>query len=243
LTPRAVRVRNAWLRQLAGRFRLPEPDAGALAGLGEQLSLYDAFARLSKVRPASLRDRRRLSSLAVSAAVFVLLTLIPTRANEVEGEVGAPRLGPVEAEWLSVTDSIVAAVHEKLLRLGESELRFALPLSGAELAALVLGSGGRKSGTVLHSIEARADSTLHLRARLRGGGRLVMRGRLVVPRRGVGELRLSEISVDGVTVPPVNDFDAPRLRFELPLFVKSIRVTRGRGWVVPELAGALPASR
>jgi hypothetical protein len=254
LTPRAVRARNAWIRQLSRRLRVETPSASELEGLGEALSLREAFARFTNGRsamhlgpelPRAVGPRRRVRVLGVSAVALLLLIVIPTRASVVAGDVGALPAGAVRERWTPVSDSLVAAVHEKLLRVGASEIRFPLSLSGAELAALVLRSPASRRIAVLAAVEARADSVLEVRGWLPGGRRVVLRADVRVRRRGAGEARVRSLTVDGTTIPAAllsqgmgraGADDAPRLTFELPYFVQAIRLRRGRALVVPEVA-------
>jgi hypothetical protein len=251
LTPRAVRVRNAWLRHFAGLHQLPGPRTSEFAHLGTTLSLREAAAEWSKRAAAAqglalqrARTRSRHALAGALAAALLFLTVMPTRANVV-ATTGWP---PATRAWVSVTDSLVAAVNAKLLRLGQSEARFTMPLSSAELAALVLGARPVMRISVLESIEARADSALQIRGFLPGGGRMVMRGDVRVSRRGTGEFRLWQVSLNGISIPVAQysgppsggtdrEVDAPRFRFDLPRFVRAIRVTGGRAFVVPESSG------
>lgn len=251
LTPRAVRVRNAWLRQFAGLHRLPGPHTKEFALLGSMLSLREAAAEWSKraaaaqgvaLQRARVRSRRALAGAVAAGLLFLIV--IPTRANVV-ATTGWP---PASRAWLRVTDSLVAAVNQKLLRLGQSEARFTMPLSSAELAALVLGTRPVMRISVMDGIEARADSALQIRGFLPGGGRIVLRGEVRVRRRGIGEFRMSQISLNGISIPVAQysgppgsqtdrPADAPRFRFDLPGYVRAIRVTGGRAFIVPESSG------
>ena len=88
------------------------------------------------------------------------------------------------------------------------------------------------------SLCARLDSTLHVRGRLIGGPAFELSGDVQLLRRGVGELRVTDLVVDGALVSPDRAAGlltragrrvAPssRLRFDVPSFVDSIRVSGG----------------
>jgi hypothetical protein len=256
LTPRSLRVRNVWLQHLATRFRMDAPNASELETFSDDLSLLDAFAKLARRRslgvggrgprvvplPGEARWRFRL--LAAASAVFVLLSAFPSRANELA--IAATVQPAAPASWHPVTDSVVAAVHEKLLRMAQSELRFPLALNGAELAALVLGPVVGEDLPMLDGVVARAESLLVIRGRARDGARVLLRGSLIVPRAGLGQYRVVSASIDGEPMSrsdlrellgdrPAVTVGQARLRFEIPVFIREIRIDNGRAWVIPDL--------
>ena len=128
---------------------------------------------------------------------------------------------------------------------GRSRPRAFLDGAFAAGAALVLASQSVTRISVLDGIQARADSALHIRGFLPGGGRIVMHGNVRVRRRGIGEFRVWHISLNGISIPVAQysgpaggqadpTADSPRFRFELPGYVRAIRLTGGRAFVLDD---------
>ena len=249
LGPRARRVRNRCLAVLAARRRLPVPTAQELDQFGDDVTLLDALSgwerthtpvasrsvRLPTERPPSWWQSARVARAAalVFAAVLGVLAgtrWLPRARAQSSGEV----VGPV---WSMVSDSTRGAVNERFLMMSNTDVRFSARLSAAEMAGVIFRSRRFRMRPV-DSLSARLDSTLHVRGRITGGPAFELSGDVQLVRRGVGELRIADLLVDGAPVPPDRVAEllgragrraAPsdRLRFDVPGFVASIRLGAG----------------
>ena len=249
LTPRAVRVRNRCLVALAARRSLPVPSADDLALIGDGEALTAAWARWEATHtptsaqpriaaPAAVptRSRRRTSALKIGAVAAAGLL------GFVVGERFLPPAGAqasdqtVAQRWSKVDDNAAASLNAKLLAVASSEVPLRLRLSPEEMATLILRSPRRRSASV-DLVEARVDSLLWLRGRLRGESRFEIGGEVVVARRGVAELRVKYLTVDGVETDPTTitrlvdsrprTSDVNRLRFTIPRLVSALEIAGG----------------
>jgi hypothetical protein len=134
-----------------------------------------------------------------------------------------------EQNWLPVTDSVTTMLDAKLADGAR--------LSPAELAALIFRSPRRRAARI-EGLEARIDSLLWVRGRLREGSRFEFGGEVRVVRRGLAELRVTHLVVDGVETdstavsrlvagPRVRSPSTDRLRFEVPGGVASFLMREG----------------
>jgi hypothetical protein len=143
---------------------------------------------------------------------------------------------PIEPRWEPVTESAVSTLNAKLLGASASDVRPRLSLSPSEVAALILRSRGRVLPPMT-GIEARSDSLLWIQGRLRGGDVFVFGGSLRVVRRGIAELRVTHLVVDGRDVDPMSvtrlltgyesNVVGDRLRFDVPWFIAGLRPEDG----------------
>lgn len=249
LSPRARRVRNRCLAVLAARRRLPVPTVQELDQFADHVSLLDALSgwerthrpvpdrpvQMPTTRPRAWWQSGRLARAAavVMAAVLGVLAgarWLPRAGAQSSGEVDAPL-------WFAVTDSTRGAVNERFLMMSNSDVRFGARLSAAEVAGVIFGSR-RLRMLQVDSLSARLDSTLHVRGRIAGGSRFELSGDIQLLRRGVGELRVIDLLVDGAAAQPDRAVElltraprraapADRLRFDVPGFVASIRLDSG----------------
>jgi hypothetical protein len=153
------------------------------------------------------------------------------RAAAQSGDIAAER------DWVPVTDSVVTALNVKLSSVAANETGAKLTLSAADMATLVFRSPRRRQVPV-DSIEARIDSVLWIRGRLRGGARFELGGDVRLSRRGVAEFRVDHLSIDGVNADSARtarlvvgvrsrSADVDRMRFEVPLFVTEVAIMDG----------------
>jgi hypothetical protein len=149
-----------------------------------------------------------------------------------------PSTPSVEQVWLPVTDSVVNALNAKLSRsmiINDAPGRLAL--SAADMATLIFRSPGGRQAPV-DSIEARIDSLLWIRGRLRGASRFELGGELRMLRRGLAELHVAHLTIDGVEADsarvagldvgvrsPADASDG--IRFEMPAFVTRLTFVYG----------------
>ena len=249
LAPRVVRVRNRCLAALSARHSLPAPNPDDLATIGDSVRLSEAWATwghahtgMRQADPAPTRPRVRTRagwrSPAVKGAALVLTGLL----GFVVGERLLPRAdaqasaAPIEPRWDPVTELAVSTLNAKLLGASASDVRPRFSLSPAEVAALILRSRGSVVSRMT-GIEARSDSLLWIRGRLRAGDVFVLGGALHVVRRGVAELRVSRLVVNGRDVDPFSvsrllagyesKVVGDRLRFDVPWFVAGLRPEDG----------------
>jgi hypothetical protein len=253
LSPRATRVRNRCLAVLAARRSLPTPSAQELNAIDGKLGLRAAFeqweklhtppigvATIAPVQSAAVQARRMrwrspriIKSAAVAAAGL---------AGLLAGDLWRQRVGAqesiatVEQRWLPVNDSVAASVNRTILA-AMRDRGAGVSLSAADLATMIFRSPRRRSVPV-DSLEARMDSLLWIRGRLRRGSRFELGGNVVMLRRGLAELRVKHLNVDGVATdstmvsrlvagPRSRSVDVDRLRFEVPSFVSSIFIAGG----------------
>jgi hypothetical protein len=198
LAARARRLRNRCLASLAAGRALPVPGERDVAQLGDELGLGELWREWETMHtPAAsssairLRPVARWRSPQVEKPVLLALVailgfvvgdrwLLPAQAEPVVASVRVP--------WAPVTDSVAASLNGKLLSLGQTELAVPVVLSPAEAALLVFR---RQLG--VDSVEARIDTTLRVRGRLRDGKRFELAGDLRVARPGIGELRVGRL--------------------------------------------------
>jgi hypothetical protein len=249
LSARTVRVRNRCLAALAARRSLPIPTDAELAALGDDVALSDAWTQwhtshtppkgtVEVTPPATKRAptkwRPRLAKLTAIAAAGLLGFIVGERwlpgAGAQAGDLAA------EKQWLPVTDSVVTSLNAKL-RAATNDGSARLTLSAADIATLIFRSPRRRQ-TPVDSIEARIDSLLWIRGRLRGGSRFALGGRVHLARRGLAEFRVEHISVGGVDADSAQtarivvgvrsrSSDTERMRFEVPPFVAGVAVAEG----------------
>jgi hypothetical protein len=249
LSPRAIRVRNRCLAALAARRALPIPTQAEAAAIGDDVQLEEAWAQwqsghtpptgiveIAKApvkRPVTKWRSRmvKTSALAAAAALGFIVgdRWLPGAAAQ-SGDVLATKV------WSPITDSVVAALDEKLTNASAvSDPK--LTLTAADLATLIFRSPRRRQ-TPVDSIEARLDSLLWIRGRLRGGSRFELGGDVRLSRRGVAEFRVDHLTIGGVAADSARtarlvvgvrsrSIDYDRMRFEIPLFVAGIAIMDG----------------
>jgi hypothetical protein len=262
LAPRVVRVRNRCLAVLSARHSLPAPSHDDLAAIDDSVGLSDAWVRWHRAhtttpqadgvatRPPA-RTRTRWRSPVVKGAALVLTGLL----GFVVGERLLPRAdaqasaAPVEPRWEPVTESAASTLNAKLLGASASDVPPRFSLSPTDMAALILRSRGRVLPPMT-GIEARSDSLLWIQGRLRAGDVFVLGGSLRVVRRGIAELRVTRLIVDGRDVDPMSvsrfrtgygsNVVGDRLRFDVPWFIAGLSPQDGTVEViaVPSVQGA-----
>jgi len=243
-----VRVRNRCLTALAARRSLPVPTEADIAAIGDDVRLSEAWARLQTAatgKPAEAAPppakrgpakwRPRLIKISAVAAAAMLGFVVGDRwlpgAGAQSGDIAA------EKAWLPVTDSVVAALNVKLASVAANDVGTRLTLSAADVAALIFRSPRRRQ-TPVDSIEARIDSVLWIRGRLRGGSRFELGGDVRMSRRGVAEFRVDHLTIGGVDADSARtarlvvgvrsrSADGERMRFEVPLFVAEVAIMDG----------------
>src|SRR5512132_4400834 len=209
LAPRAVRVRNRCLAVLSARHSLPAPNHDDLATIGDSVGLNEAWASWEHAHTATrradpaptrpgVRTRARWRSPFGKGAALVLTGIL----GFVVGERLLPRAdaqasaAPIEPRWEPVTELAVSTLNAKLLGASASDVRALFNLSPTEVAALILRSPGRVPPPMT-DLEARSDSLLWIQGRSRAGDVFVLGGTLRVVRRGIAELRVTRLVVDG----------------------------------------------
>lgn len=261
LASRAVRVRNRCLAALAARRSLPVPSAEELTALGDGLGLRAAWEQweTSHTPPtrvveigavptaAKVRARWRSPRLMKTAAVVAAGMLGVVVGGLWRQRVGAQaNAAAAEVRWLAVNDSVTQSLNARLIETVLRDPRSPVSLSAADLAALIFRSPRRRT-VAIDSLEARIDSLLWIRGRLRRGPRFELGGDVRVLRRGIAELRVRRLAIDGtatdstmvsrlVAGPRPRSVDVDRLRFDVPGFVSSILIADGAAGAVP-LAG------
>jgi len=243
-------VRNRCLAALAARRSLPVPTDAELSALGDDVSLRElwtqwqtdhtpAKAAIETIPPPAKRAvskwRPRLTKISAIAAAAVLGFVVGERwlpgAGAQSGDVIA------ENVWVPVSDSVATALNVKLARAAANDSNASLTLSAADVATLIFRSPRRRQ-TPVDSIEARIDSLLWIRGRLRGGSRFELGGGIHMSRRGLAEFRVAHITIGGVEADSARtarlvvgvrarSSETERMRFELPLFVTDVGITDG----------------
>ena len=143
---------------------------------------------------------------------------------------------PIEPRWEPVTELDVSTLIAKLLGASASDVRPHFNLSPAEVAALILRSRGRIPPPMT-DLEARSDSLLWIQGRSRAGEVFVLGASLRVVRRGIAELRVTHLVVDGRDVDPFSisrfltgygsHVVGDRLRFDVPRFIAGLNAQDG----------------
>ena len=248
-TPRVVRLRNRCLQSIARRRSLPVPTQTDLERIGDQVALSEALKQWQAAHqpaqpkprggfelPARPPARWRSPRLIKVAAVFIAAVM-----GVVAGRQWLPRAdaqsrdGSVERPWLAVTDSVADGVNNTVRRVNDDNRR--TQLTAADVAALIFKSPRRRTVAV-DSIAARADSMLSIRGQLAGGATFELRGDLRLIRRGIAELVVQSLRVDGTDIDATmtsrllargraRTEDSDRVRFDVPLGVTSIAVVDG----------------
>jgi len=250
LTKRAVRIRNRCLTALAARRALPIPTHTEIGAIGDDVPLSEAWAQWQtghtpamgivetagappKRPPSKWRSRTmRISAIAAAGLLgFVVGDRWLPRAGAQSGSLAAEQI------WLPVTDSVVAVLNDKLMRAAASGDGVTVSLSAADLATLIFRSPRRRQ-TPVDSIEARIDSLLWIRGRLRGGSRFELSGEVEMARRGLAEFRVQHLTIGSVNADSAHvarlvagvrsrSSETDRMRFELPTFVAELVITNG----------------
>jgi hypothetical protein len=263
--PRAVRVRNRCLALLAARRALPVPGDADLAEIGSDVGLLDSFrqwenahrplpaeqsARGTPVRRGSrwrLPSRSRAVKVGAVALAGVMGFAIGERLlSPPPRDVETPSSGIVEPQWLSVTDSTISALDPRFVHVDARRGVTPVSLSVTDLAALILESPRRRPGS-LDSVQVRADSLLWMRGRVRGAATFELGGEIRVIRRGLAELRVAHLTINGANAPPsmiaslvnrgrVRPEEADRIRFEIPRTVTGLLVADGNVNVLAPLS-------
>jgi len=255
---RAVRVRNRCLEILAARRSLPRPTADELSALDDDTGLGVALERWEKLHtppvgvaevppvkvesPPNRRTRWRSPGVLKSTAVVTAGLLGVVAGDFWRQRASAQQQTAVaEQRWMPVNDSVVAAINATFVSTATNEARPSVQLSAADIATLIVRSPRRRS-VPIDSAEARIDSLLWIRGRLRRGPRFELGGEVSMLRRGLAELRVTRLVVDGqpadsarvsrlVAGPRARSSDVDRLRFDVPLWVSSILIA-GRSAVL-----------
>ena len=248
-TPRVVRMRNRCLQSIARRRSLPIPTSADLEKIGDQIALGDAVTQWEAAhRPLTAKPRRGFelpsrpparwrSPLAIkSAAVFVAAVMGAIAGRELLPRAGAQSSdGILERPWLAVTDSVVDGANYTVRRVNADNRR--TDLTAADVAALIFRSPRRRT-VIVDSITARADSMLAIRGRLAAGATFELHGDLRLIRRGIAELIVQSLTVDGTAIDPMmtsrlvargraRTEDSDRLRFDVPMSVTRIAIVGG----------------
>jgi hypothetical protein len=249
VTPRVVRIRNRCVQTIARRRSLPVPTRADLEKLGDGLSLVDAIAQWEAAHqpakpkprggfelPARPRARWQSPVFMKSAAVaFAALVGIVAGRQLLPRAAAQSSDGIVEQPWLAVTDSVSKGVSNTIYRVSDENRR--MVLTAADVAALIFRSP-RRHTVFVDSIEARADSLLSIRGRLAGNATIELRGELQFVRRGVAELVVDSLMVDGTEVEPTmisrlvargraRSEKSNHVRFDIPLDVTGIAISNG----------------
>jgi hypothetical protein len=214
-----VRLGEAWVQWQTGHT----PANGAV----------EAPAPAGKRVAATWRPRLiKISALAAAAVLgFVVGDRWLPGAAAQSGDIAA------EKAWLPVTDSVVAALNVKLSSVAASDVGARLTLTAADMAALVFRSPRRRQAPV-DSVEARIDSVLWIRGRLRGGSRFELGGEVRMSRRGVAELLVEHLTIGGVDADSARtarlvvgvrsrSTETERMRFDVPAFVADVAIMGG----------------
>jgi len=250
LTKRAVRVRNRCLTALAARRALPVPTETDISAIGDDVRLSEAWAQwqtghtpatgivesasaATKRPPPKWRSRTiRISAIAAAGLLgFVVGDRWLPGAGAQSGSLAAEQI------WQPLTDSVVPALNDKLSRGAMRGGSVMVSLSAADLATLIFRSPRRRQ-TPVDSIEARIDSLLWIRGRLRGGTRFELAGEVGIVRRGLAEFRVRHLTIGGVNADSAHvarlvagvrsrAADTDRMRFEVPAFVAEMAIMDG----------------
>jgi hypothetical protein len=263
LTPRSIHVRNRCLESLARQQSLPVPSDDDIKGVADDATLVDAWRWWTRrntpqsvaVIPESLVPGRaatpelwwkstRVAPMFLVALAFALGVGVGDRwlLPAIKGDSAAEA---ANGGWMSVGDSAGARLDGILLRLGRTPAPLTVSLSPADAAVLIFGSASQFRPTVVDSVEARVDSArsfLTIRGRVGQGERVRFEvgGEIGVVRSGIGELRLSRLSLGGDSLVAPGELrrligsqqafraEATRIRFSLPRYVAAIGVRDGR---------------
>jgi hypothetical protein len=260
LTPRAVRIRNRCVAVLARRRAIPLPNDAELTTMGNDIGVAELWSRWERMHGGrGAKAPRRMSRMAAVAATAAV-TLIVLSATYLTRDLWLPRADaqPAAPVWTPVTDSVTAALDEKLLAVAASDVSMTIPLSPAELASLILRPSIYRPGLPLDSIEARADTLIWIRGRLRDESPFIVGGSVEVVRRGVAVFRIVALGLDGRTEDPRFALRMLRYRtmqrsatnnfwFEIPDGVGGLRLTGGTiralPWPRDDRWGAEPRHR
>ena len=240
LTPRAVRIRNRCVAVLAQRRAIQVPNDAELTMMGNDIGVAELWSRWVRMHGGRGGKAQRRMSRMLAAAATAAVTIGAFGAAYLARDVWLPRADaqPAAPAWMPITDSVTAALDEKLLAVAASDVSVTIPLSSAELAILILRPSIYRPGLSLDSIEARVDTLLWIRGRLGDGSPFIVGGSVEVVRRGVAAFRIATLSLDGRADDP--RFASRRLRyramqrsttdrvwFEIPDRVGELRLTGG----------------
>jgi hypothetical protein len=255
LTPRSIRVRNRCLVALANARSLPAPTAHDLATMGDDVNLRDAWSRWASAHNAVPRVVVSGSHAAAPivwwrsrrVAWGILAASVLASAVVVGAQVWPLDARAADQGWMPVADSTLANANAVLLRLGQTSpgVSVSVPLSPADVAALVFRSALRRRPALFTNVEARADSLLWVRGTLVGRDgdplRFELRGRLRVARTGTGALAIVALDVaDSANAPSLSPVvidgqpTLPPIRFALPRFVLDLRLADGNATIVTQ---------
>jgi hypothetical protein len=233
-------MRNRCVAVLARRRAIRVPNDADLAMMGNDVGVAELWSRWERMHGGRIgKAPRRVSRVAtgaaaVAAAIVVLGTAYLTR------DVWLPRADAEQAApaWMPLTDSVTANLDSKLLAVASSDVAIAFPLSPAELASLILRPSIHRPAPPLDSVEARVDTLVWIRGRLRDGSLFIAGGTVEIVRRGVAAFRVATLDVDGRKVDP--HFASRMLRyrtmqrsatnrawFEIPDRIGELRLTEG----------------
>jgi hypothetical protein len=238
---------------LAARRSLPVPSTEEIAAIGDAVSLSEAWTQwqtghagsagiIETTTPAAakrpiLKWRSFVLKSAAVAAAAVLGFVVGERWLRLPDAGAQSSAATATQAWVPVTDSVVVAAYAKLSRIVMDDAPAPPRLSAADMATVIFLSPRRRHALV-DSLEARVDSLLWIRGRLRGASRFELGGELAMLRRGVAELRVAHLAIDGVEadsarvarlVIGVRSRTAPadRIRFEVPGLVTELAIDDG----------------
>lgn len=248
LTRRVIRIRNGCLVRLAAHRTLPLPTEQEIASFDDSLGLGAAWQRWNSVhaglgeQPAAVQTptttrRPRVRRSFVSALMLAIGLLgIDVFHGWPNQALASSNEHSRRAEWAQVNDSVSARVRGKLLGLSRAEVELLFHFSAAEAGALILGTLEPRPRLPLDSVEARIDSVLWLRGRVRDGPRVELGGRIIEVRPGRAELLVTRLEVDGVAAPPSTASrvllgrrgrPTDRLQLFVPTFIGDLHVANG----------------
>lgn len=248
LAPRALRVRNRCLANLAAHHALPLPGDQDIAGFDDTVGLEDSWRKWSEthtpargasgvVAPQIPRRTQRAGLRPILAGVALVTAFsagffgFKFFERWRDGQVAAA--AAAKAGWVLVNDSTIAALRGKLLRLAGTEVVLRVSLSTADVGALILGGLEPRPRRPLDSLEVRIDTLVWVRGRIRGASRFELGGRVRALRAGHGALDVTRMSVDGSETLPssasrvtTGGYAGPAngVQFALPSFVADLRL-------------------
>jgi hypothetical protein len=255
-TPRVVRLRNRCLQSIARRRSLPVPTQADLERIGDQVVLSDAVAQWEAAhQPAKPKPRGgfelppRPASRWHSPMLRIAAVIIAALTGVLAGRQFLPRVGAqssdglVERPWLAVTDSVIDGMTNTVRRVTDDTRR--TELTAADVAALIFRSPRRRT-VFVDSIAARADSMLAIRGHI-ANATFELHADVHLIRRGIAELVVRSLTVEGTALEPTKvsrllargrarSEDSDRVRFDVPLDVRSIRVFGGAIVVIHDQA-------
>jgi hypothetical protein len=249
LAPRAVRIRNRCLANLAERHSLPLPseqDVGALddsVGLGDSWKRWEAShtpahgaAGVVATQKPPRTQRAGLRPVLAGLVLFVAFSSgfvgFKFFDHWREQQAAASALA-ASGGWVPITDSTIATLRGKLLGIGATEVSLRVTLTTADVGALIIAGLEPRPGLPLDSLKVRIDTLVWIQSRVRGASHIEIGGRLRATRPGRAELQVVRLLIDGVETLPstmsratLGLFVSPgnRLQFIVPTFVGELHL-------------------